>query len=650
MNRYAALTLLLWLFLSGSLLPAGAQTVDASHLGIPALDLSGNWRVHYGDDPRWADAAFDDSQWSLQPANAAIILKNPYRGFLWYRMRVQLPARHGSLSLLIRTCRTSCELFINGRSLGEYGGMPPHASLYETQPVAYTLDLAPDVQFAEVAIRVWSRSHWKPGLGPNAVRIGDEAVIANEVREGQRIIDEDAVQYVLINAAFFLLALTVLALFAVQRDRKEYLWLAAWQICNSVSGLISTWQSLSLIPAWTQYFIAIPLEFISLAFTLEFYYSFVGQKPGRFIRWLQVAVLATMALGPGILFGLPAPKLYGYLVLVPEAQLIIATVVITVMLLGRFRRGSREAGLLLVPTFLSNFSTVLNLAREAAVSLGWTKNNSNLLPDTRFGDFVFTADTWFSLLFILSILALLLYRFTNVSRQQTRSAAEIEAAREVQQVLLPEQSPSMPGISIESEYHPADVVGGDFFQVIPALDGSLLVVVGDVAGKGMGAAMLVGVIIGTIRTIAQFEVEPAAVLATLNERLCGRVNGSFVTCIAARLTEDGELTVANGGHLPPYLNGEELTTLPELPLGVSAGVSYEQSHFTVAPGDRLTFVSDGVVEATRPGGELFGFERTRQISRDPARTIAEAAKAFGQTDDITVVTLTRSLTPVASVA
>jgi serine phosphatase RsbU (regulator of sigma subunit) len=80
---------------------------------------------------------------------------------------------------------------------------------------------------------------------------------------------------------------------------------------------------------------------------------------------------------------------------------------------------------------------------------------------------------------------------------------------------------------------------------------------------------------------------------------------------------------------------------PGLPLGLLGEVSYAETRYQLAVGDRLTFVSDGVVEATSPGGELYGFERTRAISNQPANAIAEAAAQFGQEDDITVVTLTR---------
>ena len=114
----------------------------------------------------------------------------------------------------------------------------------------------------------------------------------------------------------------------------------------------------------------------------------------------------------------------------------------------------------------------------------------------------------------------------------------------------------MPGFSIESAYEPAQQVGGDFFQILPASEGSLLLVIGDVAGKGLPAAMLVSVLVGAIRGVADYTSEPAELLANLNQRLVGRVAGGFSTALAARIFPDGSVVMANAGHLPPYLDGQ----------------------------------------------------------------------------------------------
>jgi len=209
-------------------------------------------------------------------------------------------------------------------------------------------------------------------------------------------------------------------------------------------------------------------------------------------------------------------------------------------------------------------------------------------------------------------------------------------------VILPEQVGTVPGYTVESIYLPAQQVGGDFFQILPAGEGGLLLVVGDVAGKGLPAAMLVSVLVGAIRGVAAYTKDPAELLANLNERLVGRAGGGFSTALVAHIAADGSVTVANAGHLSPYLDGKEIALPGALPLGVEGGARYETTQFRLAAGSRLTFYSDGVVEAQNQKGELLGFERGRELSTQPAAAIVEAAKAFGQSDDITVVTIERA--------
>lgn len=150
--------------------------------------------------------------------------------------------------------------------------------------------------------------------------------------------------------------------------------------------------------------------------------------------------------------------------------------------------------------------------------------------------------------------------------------------------------------------------------------------------------MSVSTIIGALRGCT--ERAPANVLGYLNRALCGHITG-FATCCAALIDPDGKLTIANAGHLSPYLNGEELTVSPGLPLGIVDASDYSEMSLELAPSDSLTFVSDGVVEARNSAGELYGFSRTQSISAQPARKIAEAARSFGQEDDIAVLTVRR---------
>jgi serine phosphatase RsbU (regulator of sigma subunit) len=184
-------------------------------------------------------------------------------------------------------------------------------------------------------------------------------------------------------------------------------------------------------------------------------------------------------------------------------------------------------------------------------------------------------------------------------------------------------------------------VGGDFYQVFGQSDGAKLVVLGDVSGKGLKAAMTGTLALGALRALAAEISSPASVLTRLNRQMAESSEGCFITCVCLRLELDGVLTIANAGHLPPYRNGEELTVDADLPLGIVANCAYMERSFQLSKGDRLMILSDGVVEARQPGGELFGFDRTRAISEESAEAIAAAALGFGQEDDITVLTVVR---------
>ena len=225
-------------------------------------------------------------------------------------------------------------------------------------------------------------------------------------------------------------------------------------------------------------------------------------------------------------------------------------------------------------------------------------------------------------------------------REKLRLGAELEAARAVQQVLVPEEIPAVPGFAITAVYRPFGEVGGDFFQILP-ITGGVLVVIGDVSGKGMPAAMTVSLLVGTVRTLAHYTESPGEILAAMNARMIGRSNGGFTTCLVLRVDRAGALTVANAGHIAPFLAGRELAVESGLPLGLATGVEYAEGTFELGVGEQLTLVTDGVVEARSKSGELLGFERTAELSAGTAEAIAQAAQAFGQDDDVTVLTIMR---------
>jgi len=242
------------------------------------------------------------------------------------------------------------------------------------------------------------------------------------------------------------------------------------------------------------------------------------------------------------------------------------------------------------------------------------------------------------------IAILLLRRLRQSVKRQREMALDVKQAQEVQQVILPEVRTVLPGLVVESDYRPALEVGGDFFQILPSeKDGSLLIVAGDVTGKGLKAGMLVALLVGAIRTAVKFNPDPLAVLKELNEHLLGRSDAQ-ATCLALRIEADGSATLANAGHMPPYLNGEPVAMEGALPLGMMESAAFSVMRFKLLEGDRLMLMSDGIAEATDADGRLFGFERVHDQLRAAASAaqLAGMAQSFGQEDDITIISVTRT--------
>jgi hypothetical protein len=239
----------------------------------------------------------------------------------------------------------------------------------------------------------------------------------------------------------------------------------------------------------------------------------------------------------------------------------------------------------------------------------------------------------------LVILARDLLRDRN---EKQRLAAELAASRAVQQMLIPRGNPSIPGFKIESVYRPYGDVGGDFFQILPLGAGGALIVIGDVSGKGMPAALTVSLAVGALSLAVEHSTNPGEILASLNRALIGRNCDGFTTGLVLRVDADDTLTFANAGHIAPYLDGKELPLENDLPLGLAAEATYSESTFQLAPGQQLTLLTDGVVEARSKSGELYGFDRTAAVSGKSADQIAKTAEFFGQDDDITVLTLVRT--------
>ena len=246
------------------------------------------------------------------------------------------------------------------------------------------------------------------------------------------------------------------------------------------------------------------------------------------------------------------------------------------------------------------------------------------------------------ILMVLIVCILALRRFV---RTQVRDAVarksikkDLEQAQQLQQrVLIPEAMNSA-HFTVETEYRPAQTVGGDFFQTLPKSDGTLLVVIGDVSGKGVSAAMLVAVLVGAIRNQAEYNSDPAAMFAALNHRMIGRSGGHFATCLVVEISPGWRKCASRMRDICRRISmGRKWSSRDRCHWASLPRAEYSVQNFLLKPGDRLISMTDGVVEATNAAKELFGFERTREISGQRADRDRERAQSFGQEDDITVL-------------
>jgi hypothetical protein len=647
--RLRLLAVLLPLVCTGVL---AAQSFDFARDRQPIISLDGPWRFQPGDSPvihgipQWADPAFDDSAWTTLRSDRPWSDQGypDLGGFAWYRFKVVIPAGQGPTSILLAPILTSYRVFVDGRpegGLGIISNVIPSA-LITFQEYPLTLTPASASRTLQIAIRVWHAPIWAGYVGGGTHRggnlAGDPALLAAEkvhYQVARNVYYVDAYSW---SITATLVGLAILGLFLIRPTEREFLWFAIILLAQSAdSALFIAEQAFFWPPAPINDLLDGALMAIYIAAAFFFFSRVLEVKAG----WLGRFLLILLAASPfaSVLYwpqwASPAASAATQLLLqLPAVAWILA------LLIQRTFRGNSDARLLLLPT-------LLDLGYYFADNLTTLLGQAGLFRDPRVLEvalplppFTVHLGTLLHLVFLLALLIFLIRRFALARQREQRLQGEFEAARQVQLVLLPDQQEQCPGFRVESFYRPADELGGDFFQQVADPKCGMLVVIGDVSGKGLSAAMIVSVLVGAIRTEAAHGTTPAGLLKCLNDRLIGRPHGGFVTCLAAFISNEGELTLANAGHLSPYLNGRELAIPSALPLGIIERPEYDEITLQIDPGDRLTFLSDGVVEAYSSSGELFGFDRTCAISMQSAQDIARAAQQFGQQDDITVLTLT----------
>jgi len=216
----------------------------------------------------------------------------------------------------------------------------------------------------------------------------------------------------------------------------------------------------------------------------------------------------------------------------------------------------------------------------------------------------------------LSAVAIIRARLLEHRIEQERLRAELAAAANIQKLFWPKMPELGDGSHVWGFSEPAASVGGDLYDVIPLPDGSWLVYVADVAGKGLPAALMMAALSAKIRSLSPLQNEVHKLLADVNKEMYELMSeeGFFATMVMSRYWPGtGTVHIARAGHQYPLWvmnNGfQELSNIHGIPIGIEFGAEYEKAKFVLSPGEAILLVTDGITEAENEKGELFGNDR-----------------------------------------
>jgi len=669
---------------------AHAQPGVPIAFGKSMVPLNGPWKFQTGDSPVdpqtgkpvWAEPNFDDSHWEMvdltpRPGLADPFTGDPryvagwtikghpgYWGYAWYRIRLPLavPALAGSSTRLafatFGRMDDAYQLFDHGELVGSWGrfgsrGEPPVT--YFTQPVMITLSKSPSVSPSDngsangSAERVLAVRFWMGPVGllhtplsggfHSAPLLGEAGAIATKVQlERQKLIREyyySAFEFLV----YLGLAILVSGLVFFDRSDAVYRWVAGCFLLFTLMSAIYIVAQCTQVISFRTFFVWFQVIVNPLSvggWMMVWWVWFRLRHPAwipKAIAILTVAQMVTMAFGANLVNdAVPRQVGMAFFAVSVVVRLLLAALLIFIVAKGIRETGTE--GLLVLPAVIPMGAALFENELIVFHLMGvWHFRGVTIL-------FVEAAE----MVMAAAVGLLMLLRMLQSVGRQREMALDVKQAQAVQRFLIPKELPPIPGLAIETEYHPARDVGGDFFQIVQhPTDGSALIVAGDVVGKGLKAGMMVALLVGAIRTASDMSLNPEFVLGVLNKRLMRRGDAQ-ATCLALRIGLDGQATLANAGHLAPYQNGEPLPMEGALPLGLVDGAECSVMRFSLAVGDNLLLMSDGIAEAMDADGQLFGFERVHELARSAtcAAEIAAAAQRFGQEDDISVISVTRT--------
>jgi hypothetical protein len=615
--------------------PMQSLNAQSYYLQVPPEQCL--WRA--GDNPQWAGPTVDLAQWKpyapwkLRPEEASV----------WIRCHTDLSAlRTMPYPGIEVNLNAGYQLFLNGKQIASVGNLRT-GQYPEDSPQIFAL---PTEDFNNqpgagntIALRV---VYGDPtATDPAGIIAGDMQALrehrAGLVVEAIRV----RVVYTLIFGVAGVMGFIVFGLYLNDRTRFEFLLLAIVCWCMATFRIAESCANIGVFFSSVTYALLVSIGQTGPVIEGWFMFRLAGKPVPWLFRILAFCVLSVPLVNAMAVFLPAAASLHLQADFHPiYAKLGPLSVLYALSPFFAFWPVLRRRNPVTSQTRVMALCCMLWGVADAAWFSGVTVATNTSFGPTFYRDwahYLLEIRVLTTIGAVITLLVLFLRNQRRVAQERVLFAGEMQAAREIQSLLVNSTLQIAPGLQIEAVFRPAREVGGDFYRCRLLPHGAQRVLLGDVSGKGAAAAMTAAMLLGAVE--GHDNDSPSALLSHLNDAFKHSGLGGFATCLCLDVSVEGIATFANAGHLPPYRNGKELACTASLPLGIVARTLYPEETLQLAPGDQLTMLSDGVLEARNAAGELYGFERTAAISTQPAEAIARAAQNFGQDDDITVLTV-----------
>ena len=488
---------------------AASNAAISFTLGQSAVPLNGPWKFHIGDNPQWADPGFDDSGWqdyTINPEHpaqtAAQTLQSNelpgwqqhghpgYTGYAWYRIRLQAGADTPALALMMpQYVDSAFEVYIDGQKIGSFGKLDGWRIVYPGQAKLFRLPTWTGGRGWPtcLAIRFWSEpaealpsEHNLDGGLRGVPLLGPPELLEAFQQSEQEQTHETLWTGWLLTGLFGGVGIISLFLFCFSTSQREYLWAGI-----SLTGIA----------------VLIAFEVIAPAMEIPVLFADIVQSITSLAGYFALPLAAMYLLG----VSKPIWRRANYLLMGSNLVRSLASTCLLLGLLPPTAATDQANSISILAAVLTYALLLLVIAVDGVRTIGrkaWLPLTPGLLcacglvaaviqpvPIQAVGVYYY-----FYVSVPLAVLVIFLMRFAEQQRENARLVDDMRQAQEVQQVMLPEAHTHLPGFTIESEYRPSREVGGDFFQIIPhKSDGSLLIVAGDVTGKGLKAGHACGI-------------------------------------------------------------------------------------------------------------------------------------------------------------